>query len=142
MLYSVIKQKGRDEFVRVGIVAKNDNNEIMLINDNIDRINTSIKSIPYVDIKEFNEVDIISEFNNKYGIRINNLKSYINESSFLDEMCNERLQVNMECNIVNNNNIEGVSWTKTQNILTDIEVPTDLKQCIEVYTYNENINKY
>jgi len=57
-------------------------------------------------------------------------------------MCNERLQVNMECNIVNNNNIEGVSWTKTQNILTDIEVPTDLKQCIEVYTYNENINKY
>lgn len=139
MLYSVINQKGEGDFVRVGIVAKNNNNEIMLVNENIDRINKSIINIPYVDVKEFKEENIIRELNNKYGIRIENLNKYINETSFLDEMCNERLQVNMSCTI-DENNISNVTWSSAQGILINNQVPEDVKECIEVYDYNFDKN--
>lgn len=138
MLYSVIKPKDENDFIRVGLVAKNDNNEIMLVSETIDRINKSVNCIPYVDVKEFNAKNIISEFNNKYGIKINEVQNYINETSFLDEMCNERLQVNM-AGIVNNN-ISGVKWSVADDILISMEVPMSVKQCIEVYNYNSNIN--
>lgn len=139
MLYSIIKQKGGEEFVRAGIVARNDKNEIMLVTENIDRINKNVMTMPYVDVREFKEENIVSEFNNKYGIKIDGIQSYINETSFLDEMCNERLQINMTSN-VNYNNIPGVKWSVVEDVLNSVEVPTHVKQCIEVYSYNENIN--
>lgn len=139
MLYSSISQRMGSDIIRVGMVFKNDKNEVLLVKDEINRINTQIYNIPFVDVKEFRETEIINKFNDKYGLKVNKLQGYINETKFLDDKCNEKLQVNM-IGKAERINIEDAIWNPIEEIINKSEVTSNVKQCIEVFNYNSNLN--
>ena len=125
--------------VRVGLIIENNNTEIMLVKDEIVRINKQVYNIPFVDIKSFNQMELTEKIEKKYGFKIADIKGYINEDNFLDEECNEKLQINMCCRIdgeITNN----FKWTTAENILNKVDVPSNVKQCIAIYKYNTSMN--
>lgn len=138
MLYSSISQKKGSDKVRVGIIIENNNSEILLVKDDIDRINKQIYNIPFVDVKDFKETEIIDAFSCKYGFKIDKVDRYINESRFLDENCDEKLQINMSCKS-NEPFVKNSIWSTVEDVLGKTEVPNATKQCIEVYNYNSNL---
>lgn len=138
MLYSSISQKKGSDKVRVGIIIENNKNEILLVKDDINRINKKIYNIPFVDVEDFKETEIIDMCNCKYGLKIDKIDRYINENCFLDENCDEKLQINMSCKS-NNAFIKNAIWSSVDELLGKTEVTNITKQCIEVYNYNSNL---
>ncbi len=138
MLYSSISQRKGLDKVRVGIVLENNNGDILLVKNDINRINKQIYNIPFVDIKEFKDTEIIEACKDKYGVIINKVDRYINENSFLDDNCDERLQINMGCKS-NVKPVQNAVWSKVEDALLRVDVPNITKQCIEVYKYNLDI---
>ena len=141
MLYSSISQKKGENIIRIGMVVKNCKNEVLLIKDKINRINKQIYSIPFVEVNEVKEEKIINEFNDKYGLKIDKLEGYINETNVLDDKCDEILQINMSCKSDNANLQDGI-WNHLDEVLNNIKVPSNVKECIEVYKYNSNLNHH
>lgn len=138
MLYSSISQKKGSDKVRVGVIIENNNSEILLVKDDIDRINKQIYNIPFVDVKDFKETEIIEACSCKYGLKIDKIDRYINENHFLDENCDEKLQINMSCKS-NEPFVKNAIWSTVEDVLDKTEVPNTTKQCIEVYNYNSNL---
>lgn len=84
-----------DKKIRIGIIIKNDKDEILLVKNSIERINKDMYEIPFIEEVNFDKEKIIKDFNIKYEMDILNLREYINEYELLDDNCNKITQINM-----------------------------------------------
>lgn len=141
-LYDRISDIAKGEKVKVGLVVVNKNNEVLLLKENLKRINKTIHNIPTIEIEEIEETKIINEFNQKYGFRINKLCGYVNRTNILDEKCNKILQINLYTNIDNNDYDLKENIIKNLNCIENDEcIPENIKNTIEIYKYNEQVNQ-
>lgn len=84
-----------DKKIRIGIIIKNDKDEILLVKNSIERINKDMYEIPFIEELKFDKDKIIKDFYIKYEMDIVNLREYINEYELLDDNCNKITQINM-----------------------------------------------
>ena len=127
-----------DKKIRIGIIIKNDKDEILLAKNSIERINKDMYEIPFIEELKFDKDKIIKDFYIKYEMDIVNLREYINEYELLDDNCNKITQINMVADYRKKNitNKAKYSWNTINSILKNDNITLNIKSCINVYKYN------
>lgn len=136
-LYDRISNITKGEKVKIGLIIVNKNNEVLLLKENLERINKTIHNIPTIEIEDLEEDKIIKGFNEKYGFKIDKLYGYVNGTNILDEKCNKILQINLYTKIDNNYDLKDNITKELELIEVDECVPENIKNTIQIFKYNE-----
>lgn len=134
-------EKGLINKINIGIFLKNENDEILIVKENIDSIGKTIYTIPNIEIDKFDSNSIIRGLKNKYKIDVANIDKFLNKDTFLDENCNEKIQINLGAKVYKNRIKDTISmnWFSIQELLDEPNVIESLKKSIEIYKYNSDI---
>ena len=139
-IYSLISNTNNMKKLKIGLVAVNNKNEVLLIKENLERINKDIYNLPTVDTNYLDENSIINEFNKKYNLKIDKLYGYVNEVKILDDKCDIVEQINLYAKINDN------MYDFDNNVLKDLyaieedeQISEILKNTLEIFMYNENV---
>ena len=134
MMYSNIINEKKGPF-RVGVLLIDDNKNVALYKHIDKNIGKEILEIPFIELNEYNERDIINSMYKSYGVKIDKINGYINESNFLDKNCNSITQINIVAKVKNcgilKENLMNVNETYNINAITN-----NAKQVLDIFQYN------
>ena len=137
---SLISNLNNLKKTKIGLVAVNKNNEVLLIKEDLKRINKDIYNIPTIDIDNLEEKNIINKFNKEYHLKMDKLFGYLNKVNILDDKCERVEQINFYTKINDNmydfnNNIFRDLNTIEENEL----IPENVKNTLEIFKYNKEV---
>ena len=139
-LGSLVSNSNSLKKLKIGLVAVNRNNKVLLIKEKLNRINKSIYNLPTIDIDNLEEKDIINKFNKEYNFKIDKLFGYVNEVNVLDDKCERVEQINLYTKINDN------MCDSNQIVLRDLNtieendlIPENVKNTLEIFNYNKEV---
>ncbi len=135
---SLISNANNLKNLRIGLVAVNKNDEVLLIKEDLKRINKAIYNIPTIDTDNLEEKSIINKFNKEYHLKIDKLLGYINEVNVLDDKCEKVEQINF-CTEIDGNtsNLNQYILMGLNTIEENELIPEKVKNTLEIFMYNK-----
>lgn len=120
---------------QIGLFIEDNNGNILVKKEHMKKIKTEVYNVPVICVNG-NKKDIFkiikSEFEN---IQV---KSFIDEIKYLDELCNEKIQINLFCKVCGEYriNLKDYIWVKPEEFNVNVEVPEYLITSVAIYKYN------
>lgn len=141
-LHKIISNINKDKKIKIGLIVANENNEVLLIREDLKRINKTIYNIPTIEVYNLEEKNIINTFNKKHNLKIDKIFGYVNKISILDDNCDKVEQINLYTE--NNENTYNFNQyvLKHLSIIEEEEfVPENVKSTLEIFKYNKKVTK-
>jgi len=141
-LYNLVSNVNNFKRLKIGLIAINKKNQVLLIKEDLKRIYKTVYNIPTIDIDYVQENNIIAKFNDEYNLEIDKLFGYVNRIKMLDDKCEKVEQINLYTKI--NDNISDLDDMIFRNIDTIEEyefIPENVKDTLEIVKYNKEVIK-
>lgn len=137
-LYNLIDNNNTLKKYRIGLVVATKDNKILLLEEDLKRINKVIYNIPTIDIENLDDDNIIIEFNKKYDLKINKIYGYVNKVKILDDKCDIVEQINFYTKVDKDKHDYKRGILRSLNSIEENEfIPEKIKNTLEIFKYNK-----
>jgi 8-oxo-dGTP diphosphatase len=149
MFYDSLLEKAKKEGIEkivVGAVIINDKNEFLLLRRKSDDFLGGIDELPSGNIEpgEGLKEALIRETKEETNLNVIKVKGYINYFDYLSNSGKKARQYNFNVIVDDYNNIEltehdSFKWENINDVRNNDKVTDEVKSCLEIFNYNEEV---